>query len=237
MVTEHPIHQSFSAFVLIARGLSGLPLYRNSRVTCITGRDRVEAVEITEIPTGQTRRIPCDSVVFTGDWIPDREVARKAGLALDRGTLGPAVDGGMRSSQPGVFAAGNLVHPGETADTAARTGRSAARAVAGYLRGESWETEKRIGFDFDPGLIRWVAPNALEPGGQIDPDGGIILRVARVLARPALEIRQGEKILWVRKYARLVPNLPYVLPGSIRTGLDPDGGPVRIEVVETGRAE
>ncbi|GAA3302198.1 hypothetical protein GCM10020218_097300 [Dactylosporangium vinaceum] len=33
------------------------------------------------------------------------------------GTLGPRVDAALRTSRPGVFAAGNLLHPVDTADT------------------------------------------------------------------------------------------------------------------------
>jgi hypothetical protein len=45
----------------------------------------------------------CDTVVFTGDWIPDHELARLAGLAVDPGSRGPLVDQRLRTSIPGVF--------------------------------------------------------------------------------------------------------------------------------------
>ena len=230
MVTEHPRHQSFPAYILAARGLSGFPLYANSRVTEIFGKRRVEAVEVTEIPTGKTRKIACDTIVFTGDWIPDRELARAAGLPLNPGTRGPAVDGRLRTAAEGIFAVGNLVHPGETADTAALSGRLAARHVADFLQGGDWRPERWIGFEFDRGIVQWVAPNVLEPGQAVLPDGDFIMRVARVLEGPALELRQGETLLWRRRYRRLVPNLPYSLPAAAVEGLDPDGGAVRIIV-------
>jgi len=47
--------------------------------------------------------------------------------------VGPAVDGQWRSSHPGVFAVGNLVHPGQTADTAALHRQAAAQHVVDYL--------------------------------------------------------------------------------------------------------
>ena len=80
------------------------------------------------------RFVPCDTVVFTGDWIPDHELARLAGLAMDHGTHGPAVDTTLETSTAGVFAAGNLVHAAETADIAALSGRHAARHIAAALR-------------------------------------------------------------------------------------------------------
>ncbi|HUF37019.1 MAG TPA: FAD-dependent oxidoreductase [Anaerolineales bacterium] len=228
MVTEHPRHQSFGIYIRIARGLSDFPLFTDSKITNILGRRRVEAVEVTHLPTGAVREIGCDTVVFTGDWIPDREVARAAGLPLDPGTLGPAVDHRLRTGCEGVFAAGNLVHPGETADTAALSGRVAARAAAEYLRSGTWRPVRGIGFDFDPELVQWVTPNVIEPGEAAHLGARFILRVARVLEYPVLEIRQGERLLWRRRYRRLVPNLPYALPVAVLQGVDGGGGAVRI---------
>jgi len=50
--------------------------------------------------------------LFTGDWIPDHELARCGDVTLDPGTRGPAVDTALRTCQSGVFAAGDLLHPG-----------------------------------------------------------------------------------------------------------------------------
>lgn len=230
MVTEHSRHQSFPAYIWAARGLSVLPLYTNSRVTQILGYDRVEAVEITNLSTREVEQILCDTVVFTGDWIPEREVARKAGLNLDCGTLGPVVDGRLQTSLRGVFAVGNLVHPGETADTAALSGRAAALHVVAYLADGSWFERKPVEIRFDPAQVQWIAPNALEPGQTVLPHGHFILRVARILDRPDVVVRQGARILMVRKVRRLVPNLPYALSGDFLHQVDPDGGPVELSL-------
>src|SRR5260370_15114718 len=95
------------------------------RVSRINGRDKLEAVEVTDLRTGPARRVRCETLVFTGDWIPDHELARLAGVAISRGTAGPLVDTALRTSIPGVFAAGNVIHAGETADVAALGGKHA----------------------------------------------------------------------------------------------------------------
>lgn len=64
----------------------------------------------------------CDTVVFTGDFVPETELARRAAL-----TLGP------RTSRPGVFAVGGLLQPGVDARTAAREGVRVGRAVLEWL--------------------------------------------------------------------------------------------------------
>ena len=45
---------------------------------------RVESVVVENLDTGQRRRIECDTVVLTGDWIPDHELVRLGGIELDR---------------------------------------------------------------------------------------------------------------------------------------------------------
>jgi thioredoxin reductase len=119
MTTELPRHQSLELFRWGAAVCFRTPLWTRTAVTAVNGRPRVEEVELTDLDTGATRGVACDTVVFTADWIPDNELAIMAGVELDAGTLGPAVDAALRTSCPGVFAAGNLLHGAETADVAA----------------------------------------------------------------------------------------------------------------------
>ena len=137
LVTEHERQQSYAAFRFGAAVRWRVPVWTCSAVRRIAGRGRLEGVEVADVRTGAARFVPCELVVFTGDWIPDHELARLAGLAMDPGTRGPAVDTTLATSAPGVFAAGNLVHAAETADIAALSGRHAARHIAAFLGGEA----------------------------------------------------------------------------------------------------
>lgn len=91
-------------------------------------------MEIQNLDSGARRTVPCDTVITTGDWIPDSELARSAGPDIDPATRGPRVDSALRTSAPGVFAAGNLLHPVDTADVAALGGRHLAAQVRHWLR-------------------------------------------------------------------------------------------------------
>ncbi|WP_228759857.1 NAD(P)/FAD-dependent oxidoreductase [Pseudactinotalea sp. HY158] len=126
MVTRHARPESYGVFNLGGRAMFRTPLATHARVTQVLGRHRVTGVELEDSRTGERRIVECDTVVFTGDWIPDHELARAGGLALDPGTRGPLVDALGRTSHVGVFAAGNAVHPVDTADVAALGGRHAA---------------------------------------------------------------------------------------------------------------
>jgi hypothetical protein len=195
----------------------------------VLGRGRVEAVELTDLATGSVRRVECDTVVFTGNWIPDQELARSGGLLIDPKTKGPWIDSAQRTSVRGVFAAGNVLHAAETADLAALCGRYTARHVSSYLRGGEWPKKQALAVECES-PVSWVSPNALIAPGDL-PHAEFILRVDRVLQRPVLEARQGERVLWSRRYRRLRPALPIHVPAGWARSLPGTEGPVRFTVV------
>ena len=144
LVTGHERQQSYAAFRFGAAVRWRVPVWTSSAVRRIAGRGRLEGVEVADVRTGAARFVPCELVVFTGDWIPDHELARLAGLAMDPGTRGPVVDTTLATSLAGVFAAGNLVHAAETADIAALSGRHAARHIAAVLGGAPAAGSRRL---------------------------------------------------------------------------------------------
>ena len=100
MVTELPRHQTLALFRAGAAMRFRTPVWTRTAVSAIHGRPRVEEVELTDLDSGATRSVECDTVVFSADWIPDHELAVMAGIAMDAGTRGPAVDTALRTSRP-----------------------------------------------------------------------------------------------------------------------------------------
>jgi thioredoxin reductase len=227
MTTELPSHQSLAAVHFGARLRYGAKVWTRTAVAAIRGRTRVEEVELLDLDGGQTRRVACDVVVFTGDWIPDHELAVTAGLELDAGTRGPSVDTGLRTDRTGIFAAGNLLQGAEAADIAALSGRHAAGSVARWLAGESAWPEPRVPLVCSPPL-HWISPNAVSPVRDAPPRGRFLLRSTRFLSRPTLEIRQGKRLLWGGRLARMVPGRSASLPANWLGQADPAGGAIEV---------
>ena len=193
----------------------------------------MEEVELTDLDSGAVRRVACDTVVFSADWIPDHELAVMAGLAMDTGTRGPAVDAALRTSRPGVFAAGNLLHGAETADVAALSGRHAAAAAAAFLEdGGPWP-DVRVPIRCEPPL-RWIAPNVVVPGAGTPPRGRFALRSESFAQRPRVEVAQAGRTLWSGRLRRLVPGRSAALPHAWAAAVDPDGGPVSVRLATGG---
>jgi thioredoxin reductase len=223
LTTELPRHQSLAAFRLGALARYRVPLWANTRVSAIHGRPRVEEVELADLGTGQTRRVACDTVVFTADWIPDHELAVLAAVELDPITRGPAVDAALHTSSPGVFAAGNVLHGAEQADVAALSGRHVAGAVERYLDDGEWPG-RRVPVVCEPPL-GWIAPNLVTDAAP-PPRDRFLLRARELLRTPRVEIVQGERVLWRGRPRRVMPGRSARLPAGWARDVNLDGCPV-----------
>jgi thioredoxin reductase len=236
LVTGQPRHTSYAAFALAAAWRWRVPVWPSSMVRQIHGRERLEGVELAG--PGGTRFVACDLLVFTGDWIPDHELARRL-LDMDPGTRGPVVDTALETSVPGVFAAGNLVHAAETADVAALSGRHAARGIARALgrgRGPA-PGHVRLPVTAEPPLL-WIVPNELRVAGQPrgaaalppPPRDRFILRsgVFRRVARIGVW-QDGRRLATSVAYS-MMPDRPVRLGAGWIGRVDPCGGPVAVRL-------
>ena len=118
-----------------------IPLRLCTTVTRVVGEDRVEGLVISQVDErwqpvpGSRDEIACDTLLLSVGLIPENELTRMAGIEMDRVTGGPLVDARYATSQPGVFAAGNVVHVYDLVDdvteSALRAGSFAARRALG----------------------------------------------------------------------------------------------------------
>jgi Pyridine nucleotide-disulphide oxidoreductase len=227
MTTEYRSPESYAAFNLGSQLALRVPVATRTRVARITGRPRVEAVEIENLDGGARRTIGCDAVVFTGDWIPDHELSRLAGIELDPGTRGPLVDTALRTSRPGVFAAGNLLHPVDTADVAALDGRHVADQIAAWLAGERPDPHQVRISASKP--LRWVAPGLLRSGDPAPARRRLLLWTDELIRVPVVTVTQGGRFVGRQRLPwPASPGRVFRVPWSMLSPVDPHGGDVTI---------
>jgi thioredoxin reductase len=228
MTTTHPSPESYGVFNLAGKYGLRVPVATLTKVTRIIGRARVRAIEVEDLPTGRRREIACDTVVFTGDWIPDHELARAAGIDLDGGTCGPLVDSEQRTSETGVFAIGNLVHPVDTADVAALDGAAVIDPVLDYLAFARWPVSSGIRLRVEAPLS-WISPGILRPEDPAPPRRRYLLWTNELIRVPRVVVRQDGKVL-ARKTVPwpASPGRVFRLPSSLLSTVDPGGGEVFI---------
>ncbi|MGH3188079.1 MAG: NAD(P)/FAD-dependent oxidoreductase [Streptosporangiaceae bacterium] len=226
LVTEYGRPQSYLAFRAGAALRWRVPVWTACAVSRIVGHGELSGVEVTSAGSGLVRYVPCSTVVFTGDWIPDHELARAAGLEMDPFSRGPVVDTRLETSSAGVFAAGNLVHAAETADIAALSGRHAARQIAAALGTHAGTRAGRVAVWVEAPL-RWISPNAV--GSATPPPlGRFVLRSGEFRRLARLEVRQDTRLLARSRPVRLIPGRSVHLNADWLARVDPRGGPIRV---------
>jgi NADPH-dependent 2,4-dienoyl-CoA reductase/sulfur reductase-like enzyme len=112
--------------------LTGIPFHTDAQIVDIIGTDRVAGVRISH--QGREALIDCDGILLTGRFTPESALFREAGLGVDSGSGGPAVDQNGRAISPTFYSAGNSLRGVETGGWCFREGRSVGAAIAQDLQ-------------------------------------------------------------------------------------------------------
>ncbi|MBQ6555630.1 MAG: FAD-dependent oxidoreductase, partial [Firmicutes bacterium] len=122
-----------------------IPLYLNHTITRIDGADRVSGVEISQVDKdkkpikGTEKYFPCDTVLFSVGLIPENELTKGAGIALERNTKGAAVYQNRETELEGVFACGNVLQVHDLVDFVSEEAELAGKSAAEYILGGAKE--------------------------------------------------------------------------------------------------
>ncbi len=229
MTTAYKKSEAYAAFRGVGWFALRVQVSTRTRVVRINGRTRVESVEVEDLDTGTRRVVDCDTVVMTGDWIPDHELARTAGLEMDSATRGPVVDGSLRTSKEGVFAIGNLVHPVDTADIAALDGRHIRNAVLRHLDGSNASPDAALELRAEEPL-RWIVPQVIHAGEA--PARGRLLSWSDAFQNfPTVEALQAGRVIARKRLAwPATPGRMFRIPADLLRRVDATQGPVTIRL-------
>ena len=183
----------------------GIPLLLSHTVVEIHGKERVEAVTIARVdenrrPIMETAEtIPCDTLLLSCGLIPENELTKGAGIALDRVTNGAVVDGDRETDIPGVFACGNVLHVHDLVDYVSEEAVIAGEAAVRFVRGE-----KTCDADVTlraTGGIRYTVPQRITSA----VDTTVYFRVADVYRDRTILVKDGERVVFKRKKLKLAP--------------------------------
>jgi len=192
----------------IARHLFGVPVLTRTKLIAIHGIDKVERIEIER--DGRREFIACDGVIFTGRFTPETALLKSSPIALDPGSGGPVIDQFFRTSDPQVFAAGNLLRPVETAGMCWAEGRIAAANIAAALAGTLPPSKSGVAVRFsDP--VKYVYPQMIVPAADNrTPMPLMRARVTRAV-RGTLRLTVDSRVLW-SKAGRFLPERRLTIP-------------------------
>jgi len=127
-----------------------IPLYLSHTVTKVHGDARVTGVTIAEVDenrrpvAGSEFDIDCDTLLLSVGLIPENELSKTAGVALDPRTNGAVVDENMQTEVEGVFACGNVLHVHDLVDFVSAEGERAGKSAAEFLKNGAQKKEEFI---------------------------------------------------------------------------------------------
>lgn len=193
-----------------------IPLRLCTTVTNILGAERVEAVVISQVNErwqpipGTEEELQCDTLLLSAGLIPENELSRMAGVALDPLTGGPVVDERWATSVPGIYAAGNAVHVYDLVDDVTESALRAGHYAAEYaLYGPT--TLSRL-IPIRPGdNVRHIVPQGIHAESLRDGALPIQFRVRQPIEEAVrVQIKAGKEMLTSKR-------LRYVRPSEMVT--------------------
>lgn len=180
-----------------------IPLYLSHTVTEIRGKDRVEGVTISKVDEnrrpipGTEEYVECDTLLLSVGLIPENELAKAAGIKLDRITGGAIVNQFNETTVPGIFACGNALHVHDLVDFVTREAYMAGKSAAQFIKnGESFgNAANRVISCKATGGVRYTVPQKLEFFGAAPEELKFFFRVDNIYKNVKLEIKLGEDII------------------------------------------
>ena len=151
----------------------GIPLKLSHTVVKIDGKERVTGITLAQV--GPDRKpIPgteeyyrCDTLLLSVGLLPENELTREAGIAMNRVTGGPDVSDSLETSLPGVFACGNVLHVHDLVDYVSEEAALAGRNAAAYVQAGERAAANPVPLTAKDG-VRYTVPQTLDTANMND---------------------------------------------------------------------
>ncbi len=183
----------------------GIPLLLGHTITEIKGRNRVEAVVISQVDEnlkpipGTQQEVSCDTLLLSVGLIPENELTRNMGIDMSAATRGAIVTDNLETSCPGVFACGNVLHVHDLVDNVSKEAVNAGKCAAQYIKDFSPEAAGENHVDPDSALMKKFAArnttrNGVNPNDITkNPDGSITHNIPCIVCPAGCMISVTEK--------------------------------------------
>ena len=186
-----------------------IPLYLSHTIVEIQGKKRVEKAIVAKVDENR-RPIPgtemefdVDTILLSVGLIPENELTRQAGIAMDPHTKGAVVYENMETEIPGVFACGNVVHVHDLVDFVSGESETAGAAAAAYVQNGEIETETVLPLAAGEG-IGYTVPQHIRLDG-VQKSVSVSFRVRRNYGPSTITVRCGPNQIAAFKRERLAP--------------------------------
>ena len=186
-----------------------IPLKLSHTVVDIEGKNRVEAVTIAEVGPdrrpipGTEERYTCDTLLLSCGLIPENELSKSAGVALNPITLGPIVGDNLETNIDGVFACGNVLHVHDLVDYVSQEATTAGKNAALYIQNGAAADVKTVEI-VPEGGVRYTVPKYIRPT-EMEDNLTVRFRVGDVYKNCAIATYFDDEQISKRKRPVMAP--------------------------------
>ena len=170
----------------------GIPLKLSHTVTRIHGKERVTGVTLSQVGAdrkpipGTEEFYECDTLLLSCGLLPENELSKTAGVALDPVTGGAVVSDSLETSVPGIFSCGNVLHVHDLVDNVSKEAAMAGRKAAEYVQNHADSAGERIALRGVNG-VRYTVPQSIDLS-RMDDQVTVRMRVSDVFRDKALVV-------------------------------------------------
>ena len=154
----------------------GIPLKLSHTVVNIEGKERVTGITLAKVDEsrkpipGTEEYYSCDTLLLSVGLIPENELSKGAGIAMNPVTSGPNVNDRLETSAEGIFACGNVLHVHDLVDYVSEEAVLAGTGAASYVKengGTDGFSLKEVKLKAENG-VRYTVPQTLDTGKMKD---------------------------------------------------------------------
>ena len=169
-----------------------IPLLLSHTVAEVHGDRRVEGVTLVRVDDrwnpvpGTERRIDCDTLLLSVGLIPENELSKGAGVAMDQRTAGAVINDFFETTVPGVFSCGNVLHVNDVVDNVSSEGETAAHGAYLRLKGRMPDGAAMVPVEADE-TIGQIVPHRV----SAQNDTTLHIRVKKPMQKVTLRVGDG----------------------------------------------
>ena len=215
----------------------GIPLKLSHTVVDIEGKNRVEAVTIAEVGPdrkpipGTEERYTCDTLLLSCGLIPENELSKSAGVALNPVTSGPIVGDNLETNIDGIFACGNVLHVHDLVDYVSQEATTAGKNAALYIQNGAASDVKTVEISPEGG-VRYTVPKFIRPT-EMEDNLTVRFRVGDVYKNKAIATYFGDELINKRKRPVMAPGeMEQVILSKKKLAEYPDLSKITIRIEE-----
>ena len=202
-----------------------IPLKLSTTVVATHGTDRLEGVTIAKVderlqPIESTMEyVPCDTLMLSVGLIPENELTKNVGIALDRITNGAVVDEMRQTDHPGIFACGNVLHVHDLVDYVTLEAQLAGEGAAAFILNGADPNAQYVNTTTGNG-VRYLVPQRVNVNEEKDVK--LYFRVGKIYKQARVVLECDGKVISSKKKVKLAPGEmeDVTIPASVIASMD-----------------